>query len=51
MWPIFQQDVPVTYLLPQIWFNAAHRRVKGLSSPYRVWAETHMDQLWLEEEE
>jgi len=50
MWPIFQEDVPVTFLLPQIWFNAASKRVRGLSSPHRVWAETHMDELWIEEE-
>ena len=47
---ILQEDLPVTSLYPQVWTTVAHRRVRGLSSPYRTDPITHMDDVWIEEE-
>jgi peptide/nickel transport system substrate-binding protein len=33
--PIMAQDMPMTFLFPQIYTCVAHKRIKGLSSPYR----------------
>ncbi len=48
MWPIFHEDVPVLFLGPNIWYSAAHERVRGLESPNRVFAVSHMEDLWIE---
>lgn len=48
--PIFQRDVPLTFLCPSVWTTVAHRRIRGLSSPFRsdpVWCLEH---LWIEED-
>ena len=50
MWPIFREEVPVISLGPRVYFTLAHERVKGLRSPDRVWAESHMADLWIEKE-
>ncbi len=48
--PIFQADLPVTFLYPSVYATVAHRRVRGLSSPYRVEPfRGFMDELWLED--
>ncbi len=50
LWAIFQADLPVTFLCLWVATTVAHRRVRGLSSPYRadpVWC---MEDLWLEDE-
>ena len=49
LWPIFQADVPVTFLYALMKPTVAHRRVRGLSSPYRADPVWHMDDLWLED--
>ncbi len=49
IWPIFQADLPITGLYPTLWTTVAHRRVRGLSSPYRADPGWYMDELWLEE--
>lgn len=49
LWPIFQADLPVTFLHPLVQRTIAHRRVRGLSSPYRTDPVAHMEELWLEE--
>ena len=46
---IFQEDVPVTFLFPGVGSVVAHRRVRGLSSPYRADPVECMDELWLED--
>ena len=38
--PIFQEDLPVTFLYPLVRTTVAHRRLLGLGSPYRD------DPLW-----
>ena len=48
--PFFEADLPVTYLYPSVSTSVAARRVRGLSSPYRVDPLQYVDELWLEEE-
>ncbi len=50
LWPIFQADLPVTFLFPIVRTTIAHRRVRGLASPSRIDPVSHMEQLWLEDE-
>ncbi len=48
---LFQQDVPATFLYPEVLTTAAHRRIRGLDrSPYPGDLTWCMDQLWLEEQ-
>ena len=46
---IFSADMPFTRIIPSIrpWF--VHRRVRGLSQPFRADPDTYMEELWLEE--
>jgi peptide/nickel transport system substrate-binding protein len=46
--PIFQAELPVTFLAPAVRTTVANRRLRGLSSPYRASPVWHMDELWLE---
>jgi peptide/nickel transport system substrate-binding protein len=48
--PIFEADLPVTFLYPNIETSVASRRVRGLSTPYRADPIRYMDELWIEEE-
>ena len=50
LWPIFQADLPVTFLFPIVHTTIAHRRVRGLASPSRIDPVSHIEQLWVEEE-
>ncbi len=45
--PIFQADLPVTFLYPAVWPTVADRRVRGLSSPVRADPIWYMEDLWL----
>ncbi len=47
---IFRADMPVTRLIPwsRDWF--VHRRVRGLSTPFRADPDTYMEELWVEDE-
>ncbi|MEE9185028.1 MAG: ABC transporter substrate-binding protein [Acidimicrobiia bacterium] len=47
---IFRADLPVTMLYPGVSFTVAHRRLRGLSTPWRDDPVGHMEELWLEEE-
>ncbi|MEE8595029.1 MAG: ABC transporter substrate-binding protein [Gemmatimonadota bacterium] len=50
LWPHFQTDIPVTFLVPRVTLFVSDRRLRGLSSPHRgdpVW---YMEDLWWEEE-
>ena len=47
---IFREDVPVTLLFPRIEYTFVHRRIRGLSSPWRAEPVAHMEYLWLEDE-
>ncbi len=46
---IFRRDLPVTFLYTSAGTSVAHRRVRGLSSPWRIDPVAHIDELWLEE--
>ena len=49
--PIVQEEQPFTFLVLGVETYVAHRRVKGLSSPFRantIWRAGH---LWIEDEE
>ena len=48
--PLLQADLPMTYLYPDVRSTVAHRRLRGLSSPYRAEPTWHMEELWIEEE-
>jgi len=48
--PIFAEDMPITLLLPNVYTSVVHRRIKGLSSPFRPDPVRHLEYLWIEEE-
>jgi ABC-type transport system substrate-binding protein len=50
LWPIFQSDIPWTFLYPRVRFNVAHKRIRGLKSPYRSDPGKFLEHLWIEEE-
>jgi peptide/nickel transport system substrate-binding protein len=47
---IFCEELPVTLLQPMVSWTAAHRRLRGLSSPWRADPGWYMEHLWLEEQ-
>lgn len=46
-WPVFQAQLPVLFLSPLVRTTIAHRRVQGLSTPYRVDPVVHMEEIRL----
>lgn len=48
--PIFQRDVPLTFLFPVVWTTIAHKRIHGLSSPFRSNPVSCVEHLWIEED-
>jgi peptide/nickel transport system substrate-binding protein len=50
LWPIFQSDIPWTFLYPRVTFNVVHRRIRGLKSPHRPDPARFIEHLWIEEE-
>ena len=48
---IFRRDVPVTFLHPVVRTFFAHRRLRGLSTPFRADPLRFMEHLWLEDED
>jgi peptide/nickel transport system substrate-binding protein len=47
---IFRRDQPVTFLYPSVVTTVAHRRIRGLSTPFRADPVWYMEHLWIEEE-
>ena len=47
--PIFRAALPATFLFPLVRTTVAHRRVRGMSSPYREDPVWYMDELWLDD--
>lgn len=47
---ILIEDQPVTFLMPRVITFIAHRRLRGLSSPFRAVPARHMEDLWIDEE-
>ncbi|MFQ5902764.1 MAG: ABC transporter substrate-binding protein, partial [Candidatus Binatia bacterium] len=48
---IFQEDMPLTFLFPQIQTFIAHRRLRGLQNPFWGGDLRHIEDLWLEDED
>ncbi len=48
---IFRADMPITFLFPRMRTTFAHRRLQGLSSPWRAGPTRYMEHLWLEDED
>lgn len=46
---IFRVDPPATFLFPKVTTVLAHRRVRGLSSPWHVHPLRDIDELWLDD--
>jgi peptide/nickel transport system substrate-binding protein len=46
---IFREELPVTLLQPMVSWTAAHRRLRGLSSPWRADPGWYMEHLWIED--
>lgn len=46
---IVRADAPVTFLCPKVDLVIVHRRVRGLSSPWRAEPEAFMEDLWLDD--
>ena len=46
---ILRADLPMTFLYPSVTYFAAHRRVRGLESPYR--ADWWIEDLWITDED
>jgi hypothetical protein len=47
---IFRADMPFTRLLPWTRTCFAHRRVRGLRTPFHADPDTYIEDLWLEDE-
>jgi len=47
---IFRIDLPVTFLFPAVGTQVVHRRIRGMSSPWRGDVLNVMEDLWLEDE-
>ncbi len=50
LWEIFRADLPITFVHTFIFHHVAHRRLRGLSSPWGASPILFMEDLWLEEE-
>ena len=48
---ILRAELPLTRLVFMHDVTFAHRRIRGLSTPFRADANTHMEELWAEEPE
>ena len=49
LWPVFQADMPATFLFHAIYATLADRRIQGLSTPWHADAVQYMEDLWLED--
>lgn len=49
-WPILQRDLPVLFLGPEVQHFVMHRKVRGLSSPFRAHPYLALEHAWVEEE-
>lgn len=50
MMEIFGADMPLTFLHPQVYTFVVHRRIRGLSTPFRGNPVRYLEYLWIEEE-
>lgn len=47
---LFHQEQPATFLFPLVSHYVVHRRVRGLSSPWRADPLMNLDRLWIDDE-
>ncbi len=47
---ILIRDMPMTALFPDYEMHVVHRRIAGLSSPFRSVALRHMEELWIDDD-
>ncbi len=50
LWEIFRADLPITFVHTDIHHFVAHRRLRGLNSPWRANPLLFMEHLWLEDD-
>lgn len=50
LWPRILDDMPITFLYPQVQMYVVNRRVRGLKSPERGDPILFMEKLWIDEE-
>ena len=48
---IFRSDAMMTFLVPRMGVTFVHRRIQGLSTPWRASPLWYMEHLWVEDEE
>ena len=48
---ILRADLPMTALFPDYEMHLVHRRIRGLSTPFRAVPLRHMEELWIEDEQ
>jgi ABC-type transport system substrate-binding protein len=48
MWPILRDDVPATFLAPQVQYFVVRDGIRGLSSPFRAHTLMDMEHAWVE---
>lgn len=49
LWPIFQADMPATFLFHASYATLADRHIRGLSTPWHADPVQYMDDLWRED--
>lgn len=49
--PIFQAELPWTFLTFDVETYVTHRRIQGLSTPFRANPVFHLEHLWIEEDD
>lgn len=51
LWPMFQDDMPPTFLYPKATFHVVHKRIRGLKSPVRSNPGRYLEHLWIKSKE
>jgi len=46
---VYRADLPVTRLVPNVRVHFAHRRLRGLGTPFHADPDRYMEDLWIEE--
>ena len=49
LWPMFQADMPATFLFHANLASVVDRRIRGLSTPWRADPVQYMEDLWLDD--
>ena len=46
---VYREDLPVTRLIPRPRIHFAHRRLRGMGTPFHADPDRYMEDLWIEE--